>query len=351
NPNYAYDGGTSMATPLVAGAGALAREWLIAQGHANPSAAAVKALLLNTTYDMSPGQYGTGAAREIPAALPNNVTGWGRVDLGFMSAAPPYAAWVDDHTIGLATGQSDTFVSAPGRSLTVLDSAQPLRIMLAWTDPPGSLSAQQKLVNDLDLTVTGPGGIVYRGNGASAGDRLNNVEGIVINNPPLGQYRAEVRGYNVPIDTQPYALAVAGLLGPAGSLTLTKRADPPLEVARGGLITYTLALSADRAIARPLTLTDTLPLHTSFVGASDGGTLRGTLVTWSLPGLAAGATATRTLVVRVDQATGGDTAIVNAQYGAADGVDPPASGPPISVRLRAPAPGQIRKMYLPSVVR
>jgi hypothetical protein len=350
NPNYVYSGGSSMATPLAAGAGALAREWLLARGHANPSAAAVKALLLDTAYDMSPGQYGTGANREIPAARPNNVEGWGRVDLGFMSA-PPQAVWVDDHMIGLATGQSDTFASAPGRSLTVVDSAQPLRIMLAWTDPPGSLSAQKKLVNDLDLTVTGPGGVIYRGNGAAGGDRLNNVEGIAIDNPPVGQYRVEVRGYNVPIDTQAYALAVAGSLGGASPLTLIKRADPQLEVSRGGLITYTLALSADRAIVKPLTLTDTLPLHTSFVSASDGGVLSGAVVTWSIPSLAAGATLTRTLVARVDQTTGGDVAIVNTQYGAADGADPPAGGPPVSVRLRAAAPGQLRKIYLPSVVR
>jgi uncharacterized repeat protein (TIGR01451 family) len=351
NPNYVYSGGSSMSTPLVAGAGALAREWLIARGHANPSAAAVKALLLDTTYDIAPGQYGTGATREIPAARPNNVAGWGRADLSFMSAPPPDVAWVDDHTIGLATGQSDTFLSVPGRSLTVLNSAQPLRIMLAWTDPPGSLSAQKKLVNDLDLTVTGPGDVVYRGNRATGGDRLNNVEGIVIDNPPVGQYRVEVRGYNVPIATQPYALAVAGPLGGDGALTLIKRADPPLEVAPGGLITYTLALNADQAIAQAVTLTDTLPLHTSFVGASDGGVLSGAMVTWSIPSLAAGATLTRTLVARVDQATGGDAAIVNTRYGASDGVDPPAGGPPVSVMLRGAAPEQIRKLYVPNMAR
>jgi hypothetical protein len=106
NPNYAYSGGTSMATPLVAGAGALVRQWLIARGIANPSAAVVKATLLDTTHDMRPGQYGTGTAREIPALRPNNVEGWGGVDLSFMNAPAPYAIWVDDHTSGLATGQS-----------------------------------------------------------------------------------------------------------------------------------------------------------------------------------------------------------------------------------------------------
>jgi hypothetical protein len=61
NPNYVFSGGTSMATPLAAGAGVLVCEWLVRRGLANPSAAAVKATLLNTTQDLAPGQYGAGA--------------------------------------------------------------------------------------------------------------------------------------------------------------------------------------------------------------------------------------------------------------------------------------------------
>jgi subtilisin family serine protease len=346
NPNYVYSGGTSMSTPLVAGAGALVRQWLIGRGIGTPSAAAVKATLLNTTHDMAAGQYGSGAAREIPAARPNNVDGWGRADLGFMSAPSPYAIWVDDHTSGLGTGQSALYTASPGRALTVLDSAQPLRIMLAWTDPPGSLSAQTKLVNDLDLIVTGPDGTIYRGNDSDSGDRLNNVEGIVIDHPPLGQYRVQVRGYNVPIGSQPYALAVAGALADDAALKLTKRADPPVEVAPGGLISYTLALSADQPIAKTITLTDTLPLHTSFVSASDSGTLNGSVISWTIPSLAAGQAVTRTLVVRVDQVTGGDTAIINALYGASNGSDSPASGAPVGVALKIPVSASERKLHL-----
>jgi hypothetical protein len=75
------------------------------------------------------------------------------------------------------------------------------------------------------------------------------------------------------------------------------------------------------------------------------------VVTWTIPSLASGATVVRTLVARVDQAPGGDTAIVNAWYGASDGVDPPAAGPPVSVRLRAPAPASMPKQYLAHVAR
>jgi uncharacterized repeat protein (TIGR01451 family) len=134
-------------------------------------------------------------------------------------------------------------------------------------------------------------------------------------------------------------------------LTLTKSANPPVEVVPGGLITYTLALSADQPIDKSITLTDTLPLHTSFVSASHGGTLNGSVVTWTIPSLAAGAITTRTLVARVDQSTGGDAVIVNAQYGASDGTDPPTGGPPVRVALKNAVLASERKMYISLVVR
>lgn len=231
NADYAYSGGTSMATPLTAGAGALVRQWLSLNGLANPSAAAVKATLLNTAADMAPGQYGTGAQQEIPASRPNNVAGWGRTDLGFIDAPPPYGLWVDDHSAGITTGQMVQYSSNATRSLEVRDSSQPLRALLAWTDPPASLSAAKQLVNDLDLVVTGPGGVMYRGNNVASGDHINNVEGVIIANPPVGQYQVEVRGYNVPIETQPYALAVSGAISTRAPLLLTT--NEPLTVTQG----------------------------------------------------------------------------------------------------------------------
>jgi len=215
NPDYVYSGGTSMATPLTAGLGAVVREWLASRGLASPSAAALKALLLNTTHDMAPGQYGTGPAQEIPFTRPNNVAGWGRADAGFMLAASPYDLWIDDHTTGLSTGQSVNYTHTPARPLEVITSTYPVRVMLAWTDPPASLSASSQLVNDLDLVVTGPGGVTYYGNNVTTGDRINNVEGVVINDPPLGQYSVQVTAFNVPVSSQPYALVVAGGLGSA----------------------------------------------------------------------------------------------------------------------------------------
>ena len=77
NTNYIYMGGTSMATPLTAGAAALTRQWLMSTGGvANPSAALIKALMINGARDMTPGQYGTGAQQEI-RGRPDNAQGWG----------------------------------------------------------------------------------------------------------------------------------------------------------------------------------------------------------------------------------------------------------------------------------
>src|SRR5262249_22187853 len=67
NADYASSGGTSMSAPIAAGAAAVVREGLQERfGVANPSSALMKAALLNGADELSPGQYGLGATREVP---------------------------------------------------------------------------------------------------------------------------------------------------------------------------------------------------------------------------------------------------------------------------------------------
>ena len=141
--NYSYGDGTSMATPLVAGMAALTREFFVTgncPGISSPSAALIKATLLNGATDISPGQYGTGATREIPAR-PNNVEGWGLANLNdslFDNGLLKHL--FVDNTSGVNTGDEIYY------DARVVSGALPLRVTLVWTDAPGSLARGGGLV-------------------------------------------------------------------------------------------------------------------------------------------------------------------------------------------------------------
>ncbi|MFP4394550.1 MAG: S8 family serine peptidase, partial [Anaerolineales bacterium] len=215
--DYLYMGGTSMATPLTAGGAAVVREWLVKQGGvSNPSAALLKAMLINGAADMSPGQY--ASPQEIPAQRPNTVAGWGRVDLlETVSPTGNRSLWYRDATSGLATGATEEY------PLT-LAAGETLRVTLAWTDYPGSPWVNRQLVNDLDLEVIGPDSTSYYGNsGAYATghgclrndqwDQCNNVESVIIPSAAAGSYTVRVHAQNVPNGPQPFALAASANLG------------------------------------------------------------------------------------------------------------------------------------------
>ncbi|MGD9101636.1 MAG: S8 family serine peptidase, partial [Anaerolineae bacterium] len=160
--NYMFMGGTSMATPLTAGAATIVSQFYSDTQGVTPSAALIKATLVNGATDIAPGQYGTGATQEISGTRPTNVAGWGRVNLEY--SLFPTATRVmtySQNTTGLNTAASDVY------TYNVSGSAEPLRVTLAWSDYPGSPAAAGGLVNDLDLTVTGPGGSTYYPNNAS----------------------------------------------------------------------------------------------------------------------------------------------------------------------------------------
>ncbi len=68
NDYYAYMGGTSMATPLTAGAVAVAREYMQTEWSHTPSPAMMKAAIIN-------------GATDIGYGVPSEDQGWGRVSL------------------------------------------------------------------------------------------------------------------------------------------------------------------------------------------------------------------------------------------------------------------------------
>ncbi|MGA1866085.1 MAG: S8 family serine peptidase, partial [Thermoplasmatota archaeon] len=207
NRNYAYNGGTSMSTPIVAGMSTLIAQYFSDIERHSPSAALVKAAVINGARPLD-GQW---------SSIPNNREGWGRVNLsnslGTVDSEAGRMKYVDN-TTGLTTGVTHS------RLFTVSNSNSDLVLTLVWSDYPGSNTSSTKLVNDLDLKVITPDGTEYNGNDLvspynSTRDSVNNVERVVIPAPRAGTYIVNVTGYSVTAGPQPYAFVLTGSLSDA----------------------------------------------------------------------------------------------------------------------------------------
>lgn len=134
NDDYAFMGGTSMATPLTAGGAALVREWLNkTRNIPNPSGALQKAVLVN-------------GAVQLPGAAPfNTVSGFGRVDLN--NTLNAHYALIDDHVQGLQTGQVVTY------TLQVVSTGAGLLLQAAGTNPSTDVAQAAAATLHLDATT------------------------------------------------------------------------------------------------------------------------------------------------------------------------------------------------------
>ncbi|KRE30447.1 S8 family serine peptidase [Agromyces sp. Soil535] len=207
DPLFFFDTGTSMATPLVAGCAAVIRETLVKNGMPTPSAALVKALLVNGA-DELPGQYNPSEA----GASPNSNSGWGRVNLAGSVILPGPAVDAGFGEGGpLEQGEEDSFtVEVPEeprhdeeRGIRAAGGAT-FKVSLVWSDPAGAL-----LQNDLDLVVIAADGSERRGNVGTADDfdRVNNVEQVLWVGMPPGTSTVVVRAFRITQFAQPYAYA------------------------------------------------------------------------------------------------------------------------------------------------
>lgn len=203
--------GTSMATPAVSGSALLVRQYFedgfypsgtaTAPDGFGPSAALVKAMLVNTAVDIG------------SADIPNMNEGWGRVllDDALYFDGDTRELRVEEDPAGLATDVVASF----GYDV---EAGQALEVVLVWTDRPGTNGTSLALVNDLDLEVEGPTGTIWRGNVFSGGesttggsaDRRNVEEVVRLATPAAGTYVVRVRAFNIPMGPQPFALAATG---------------------------------------------------------------------------------------------------------------------------------------------
>ncbi len=162
NAHYIYDGGTSMATPLAAGAATLVRDWYNdVQRISNPSSALIKATLINGATTIAPGQYGYGPTQEVADITPNYAVGWGRVNLaGSVAPDAPITLRFDDHAMGLGTGKSVAYrfnigIPAPAAPLSQEAGHLVLRPPMVTADAPFSEDGQpsQRIATSAEVEV------------------------------------------------------------------------------------------------------------------------------------------------------------------------------------------------------
>ncbi len=195
--------GTSMATPNAAGAAAMIREYLeeIAQ-RPSPQGALVKALMILGATDIG--------SRDIP----NDSEGWGKVNLrDTLAPTSGQGIWVDDRSVLSGTGNAKTY------TFNITQSNGGLKTVLAWSDERGSTFSNTQLVNNLDLEITSPSGIVYLGNDfangrsttGGSGDTLNNLEVVLLDSPETGVWAVKVKDtFHGGSTSQPFSIAVRG---------------------------------------------------------------------------------------------------------------------------------------------
>ncbi|MFB7247281.1 S8 family serine peptidase [Streptomyces populi] len=194
DPAFMFDSGTSMATPLVAGCVAVLRETLVKNGTPKPSAALIKAMLINGADELK-GQYVPSEA----GPSPNNNSGFGIVNLQHAVVLPTdagRAGFTDAKELNQAEERAFGITIPPAGPRT-------LKVTLVWTDPPGPA-----LQNDLDLIVRAGGQERHGNMGTDPGfDRINNVEQVHWQEVPAGEAEVVVRAFRITQFAQPYAVA------------------------------------------------------------------------------------------------------------------------------------------------
>jgi Subtilase family/Secretion system C-terminal sorting domain len=195
---YAPNSGTSMSSPTVTGSLALlVQRYRQMHGGLDPTAALIKTLACNSATDLgNPGPdylYGFGSLNILAAAqaMENNQYFAGTVN---NAGAQTY-------------------------NLTIPAGLQQVKIMLYWPDYPATPDAATALVNNLDLTVTSPDATIHyplilnpdpvhvNDNAVEGVDNLNNIEQVVINNPPAGNFSISVAGTSIPTGSQHFTVA------------------------------------------------------------------------------------------------------------------------------------------------
>lgn len=192
--------GSSGATALVSGIALVLQQVYKQQNNIAPSAALVKAILLNTADDVGAtgidykSGYGSANAYNAVTTMLHN-----------------------QYFTGAVSNNTQQQLN-----ITVPANTKQLKVTLVWTDPAAAPNNTKALINDLDLTVTDVSNntvlqpwVLNSGSSASAlqqlpirkRDSLNVVEQVTIDAPSAGNYLVTVNGYAVSSASSNFAIA------------------------------------------------------------------------------------------------------------------------------------------------
>ena len=227
-------GGTSAASPIIAGHFALFFEMWHNGLFNNPTAGTVfdsrphsttsRAIMINSAWQWPDNQNDITRFRQ----------GWGRPDLRYMYDNAGNLFWIDEADV-LTNMQSKSY------TVDVAAGTPEFRATMVYLDPAGTTSSTLHRINDLTLKVTNPSGTVYWGNNGLAGGSYNYstsggssnsidcVEQVLIENPSAGTWTVEVIADEINQDAHTetgavdadFALAVSGVSGTGGGFTLS----------------------------------------------------------------------------------------------------------------------------------